>query len=228
MADNKPAGSGRVLGLAVAGALAAGIVAGAGVLYVTGSLQGNAGDSVASATCPADPALAEAIDEAARGEVAAVSAVAEPFDVSAVAFKDGNGREMTLADLSGRTLLVNLWATWCAPCRAEMPALDELERSEGGEDFSVVPINVDTGADDKPKAFYEETGLTDLPFYRDETMGVFQNLKSQGTAFGLPVTLLVDQAGCARAAVNGPAEWASPEAVDLIETVRSRDAKTGA
>lgn len=216
MAKKEP-GSRKPIGLAIAGALAAGLIAGIGVLYVTGGYESNA--AVAS-SCPANAPLAAAIDEAAHGEVAAVQPVETPFDVKTIAFKDGEGAERSLADFSGKTLLVNLWATWCAPCRAEMPALDELERQRGGEDFAVVPINVDTGDEAKPKGFYEETGLSDLPFYRDETMGVFQNLKSQGTAFGLPVTLLVDEEGCARAAVNGPAEWASPDALRLIDAVR--------
>ncbi|MEN3793091.1 TlpA disulfide reductase family protein [Fulvimarina sp. MAC3] len=214
----KEAGSGKSVGLAIAGALAAGLIVGVGVLYVTGGYESNA--QVAS-SCPANASLAAAIDEAARGEVAAVRPVDTPFDVTSIAFKDADGAQKSLADFSGQTLLVNLWATWCAPCRAEMPALDELERERGGEDFSVIPINVDTGDPSKPKTFYEETGLTDLPFFRDETMGVFQNLKSQGTAFGLPVTLLVDGDGCARAAVNGPAEWASPDAIRLIDAVRN-------
>ncbi|EAU40824.1 thiol:disulfide interchange protein, putative [Fulvimarina pelagi HTCC2506] len=216
MAEKQP-GLGKSVGLAIGGALAAGLIAGLGVLYVTGGYESNV--EVASG-CQANESLASAIDEAAQGEVAAVQPVDTPFDVKAIAFKDADGAERSLADFSGQTLLVNLWATWCAPCRAEMPALDELQRERGGEDFAVIPINVDTGDEAKPKGFYEETGLIDLPYYRDETMGVFQNLKSQGTAFGLPVTLLVDEEGCARAAVNGPAEWASPDALRLIDAVR--------
>jgi thiol-disulfide isomerase/thioredoxin len=170
--------------------------------------------------CTVDEALSAALDQNARGEVAAVQPLDKPFDVSAIAFKDGDGNAASLADFAGSTVLVNLWATWCGPCREEMPALDALERDEGGEDFAVVPINVDMGDPQKPKDFYAETGLTALPFYRDETMGVFNDLKGQGVAFGLPISLLVGPDGCARAAINGPAEWASPDAVRLLGVMR--------
>ncbi len=66
---------------------------------------------------------------------------------------------MTLGDYKGKTLLVNLWATWCAPCREEMPALDQLQGEKGGNDFDVVAINIDTGSDDKPKGFLSEIGI---------------------------------------------------------------------
>ncbi|WP_370194122.1 MULTISPECIES: TlpA family protein disulfide reductase [Aurantimonas] len=209
--------NGRRLGLIAAVALVCGIAAGGVVLYVSESGSGN---ETASA-CPADAAITAAVDAEARGEVAAVQALETPFDVSAIAFSDGDGAAVTLADFSGRTLLVNLWATWCVPCRQEMPALDELERQEGGDDFAVVPINVDMGDIEKPKTFYAETELTALPFYRDETMGVFNDLKRAGVAFGLPISLVVGPDGCARAAINGPAEWASPDAIRLIEAVKA-------
>ena len=87
---------------------------------------------------------------------------------------------MTLADRSGRTLLVNLWATWCAPCRAEMPALDALQAAKGGSDFEVVAVNVDTGDDVKPKKFLADTGVERLAYYRDASMGAFNMLKERG------------------------------------------------
>ena len=87
---------------------------------------------------------------------------------------------MTLADRKGKTLLVNLWATWCAPCRAEMPALDALQQAKGGADFEVVAINVDTGDDAKPKKFLAETGVKTLAYYRDASMGAFNMLKERG------------------------------------------------
>lgn len=209
----RPARRGAIVGAAAA----AGILAGVAALYVTEIRSGN---QAASGACPANAALAKAVSQAARGEVAAVAAVEAPFDVSRMAFKDGDGKAASLADFGGKTLLVNLWATWCPPCRAEMPALDALERREGGESFAVIPINVDVGSPDKPKDFYGETKLAALPFFRDETMGVFNDLKTQGVTIGLPVSLLVDRRGCARAALTGPAEWASPDAAGLIKAMR--------
>jgi len=214
-ADNSGQPTKRLLAIAGA-ALVLGIVAGVGVLYVTDRWSGNA----VAASCPSDDGLYAAIDENARGEVAAVQALEEPFDVSTISFTDADGAPKSLADFSGQTLLVNVWATWCVPCRVEMPALDALEAQEGGDDFAVVPINVDLGSDDKPKAFYEETGLSSLPLYRDASLDTFNDLKTRGVTIGLPVSLLVDGEGCARAAVAGPAEWASPDAIRLIEAVK--------
>ncbi len=202
-----------LLGLALAGGA---ILGGAGV-YVGQSGPGNA---ATAANCPANPRLAQAIDAAARGEVAAVRPLDAPFDARAIAFTDETDTAKRVADFSGKTLLVNVWATWCVPCRAEMPALDRLQRERGGADFAVVPVSVDLGDAEKPKRFYEETGLTSLPLYRDETMGVFNDMKAKGIGIGLPLSLIVDGEGCARAAITGPAEWASPDAFNLIDAVR--------
>lgn len=203
----------------VGAALVAGILAGVLGIYVIATGSGNR--TASSAACPAEEGGRQAVMAAAQGEVAAVVALDEPFDASAIAFTDGGGTPLTLAAFSGKTLLVNLWAVWCVPCRAEMPALDALEAAEGGDDFAVVPINIDLGSVEKPKAFYAEIGLNALPLFRDETMGVFNDLKAKGVALGLPVSLLVDRRGCARAVLTGPAEWASPDAVRLIEAMKA-------
>lgn len=217
-------GSARRLGGVVVAALVAGALVGAAGLYVMEKGPGNwtaaaAPTAAAAGHCPADAALRAALDAAARGEVAGVSALGEPFDARAIAFDGKDGKRLSLADFAGRTLLVNLWATWCVPCRAEMPALDALQRRAGGRDFSVVPINVDLGDPARPLAFYAETNLTALPFFRDATMAAFNGLKAQGLTIGLPVSLLVDRRGCARAVLTGPAEWSSPDAAALIETM---------
>jgi thiol-disulfide isomerase/thioredoxin len=204
----------------VALALLAGAALGAAGVYVAETRSGNA----SAADCPLDDGLRRAIDTAAKGEVAAVRPLDEPFDATGIAFKDGEGREKRVADYAGRSLLLNLWATWCVPCRAEMPALDALERQRGGRDFAVLPVNVDLGSDEKPKGFYAEANLTALPFLRDATMGVFNDLKAKGITIGLPVSLLVDARGCARAAITGPAEWASPDGIGLIDVLKGKGA----
>ena len=114
-----------------------------------------------------------------------------------------------LAAQKGKVVLASFWATWCVPCRKEMPALDELQGKLGGKDFGVVAVNIDTRDPDKPKAWLNEVGINKLGYYADSSAKVFQDLKAVGKAFGMPTTLLVDPAGCEIASLAGPAEWAS-------------------
>ena len=114
------------------------------------------------------------------------------------------------------TVLVNLWATWCVPCRKEMPALDGLQARLGGPDFEVVAINIDTRDPEKPKNFLKEANLTRLGYFSDQKAKVFQDLKAIGRALGMPTSVLVDGQGCEIATIAGPAEWDSDDAVKLI------------
>ena len=210
--------------LVVAAAIA-GVLAGGVAVYVTGGHIGNnpgstAGDAGADA-CAAKADSAKRIAASAAGDVAAMLAADPPQSLGSLAFNGPDGKPMTLADRSGKTVLVNLWATWCAPCRAEMPALDHLQQVRGGTDFEVVAINVDTGDDVKPKKFLAETGVKTLAYYRDASMGAFNMLKEKALALGLPVTLLVDPQGCLVAAMNGPANWAGPDAARLVDAALS-------
>ena len=100
------------------------------------------------------------------------------------------GRDRTLADWRGRTVLLNLWATWCVPCRKEMPALDALEGKLGGPGFEVVAVNIDTRDPQKPLAFLKDVGVTRLAYFSDPSAHVFEDLKTAGKAFGMPTTLL--------------------------------------
>ncbi|TKT75267.1 TlpA disulfide reductase family protein [Aquamicrobium sp. LC103] len=210
----------------IAIAAVAGMIAGAIGVYVIGSRSGNNETAIAAAVDPAAAQLCEAkaekakaVGDAARGEVAGMMAANPPQSLKDLAFNAPDGKPMTIADLSGRTVLVNLWATWCAPCREEMPALDELQAEMGGDKFEVVAVNVDTGDDVKPRRFLDEIEVGSLGFYRDNTLGVFNDLKRRGLALGLPVTLLIDGDGCLLANMNGPAEWASEDAKKLISAV---------
>lgn len=210
--------TGRLIALAIAAGMSAGVLG----VYLFGAPSGNNAQEVAAAdsgavACPARDAKTAAVDTAARGEVAAMLATKPPVSLKDLAFNAPDGTPMSVADLSGKTLLINLWATWCAPCRHEMPALDQLQQDMGGDAFEVVAVNVDTGGDEKPKAFLSEIGVDALGYYRDSTLALFNDLKRRGLAFGLPVTLLVDSEGCLLAHMNGPAEWASPDAKALIE-----------
>jgi thiol-disulfide isomerase/thioredoxin len=204
----------------------AGALAGAVAVYVSVTLSGNnAQPSAAGAVvnadansklCAAKADRAKTVAAAATGEVAAMLPADPPQSLKTLAFNAPDGRPMQLSDKAGKTLLVNLWATWCAPCRAEMPALDALQKELGSEKFEVVAVNVDTGDDAKPKKFLADIGVEALGYYRDNTMATFEELKTRGLALGLPVTLLVDGEGCLLAHMNGPAEWSSDDAKKLI------------
>jgi thiol-disulfide isomerase/thioredoxin len=200
----------------IAAALALGVLAGAAVLYVKAQGSGNQVAALEKA-CPFDAAKAEALNGAAKGEVAAMLATDEPLPLGDLAFNGPDGKAKTLADFSGRTLLLNLWATWCVPCREEMPALDALQGAAGSGKFEVVAVNVDTGSDEKPRRFLEEIKISKLALYQEPDLELFNSLKKRGLVLGLPVTLLVGPDGCLRAAMNGPAKWDSSDARNFID-----------
>ena len=190
----------------------AGVVVGLAAVYGIGAMQRNAPD----AACRPAAELAKRLGPLARGEVAGVSIAAAPRRLPDLAFNDADGKPRTLGEFRGRTILLNLWATWCVPCRKEMPALAALERELGGKDFEVVAVNIDTRDLEKPKTWLKDFGIEGLTYYADPSAKVFQDLKAVGKAFGMPTTLLIDPAGCELAVLSGPAEWASEDAVNLI------------
>jgi thiol-disulfide isomerase/thioredoxin len=192
--------------------LAGGLAGLAGVYGIGGMLSKSA-----DASCGAAVKTAGRLAPLSRGEMAAVAIAADPQRLPDLTFRDGSGRDRTLAEWRGRTVLFNLWATWCVPCRKEMPALDALQGRLGGANFEVVAVNIDTRALDKPQAWLKEVGITRLGFFADPSAKVFQDLKAAGKAFGMPTTLLIDPNGCELGVLAGPAEWASEDAVKLVE-----------
>jgi thiol-disulfide isomerase/thioredoxin len=201
----------RLLGLAAIAGVLAGLVA----IYAGGGLQGN-GEIAATVDCSPALAAAKRVAPLAKGEVAAFQPASAADDLSALPFKAPDGSDTTLAAFAGKTVLLNLWATWCVPCRSEMPALDRLEAGLGGDRFTVVAVNIDLRDPDHAKAFLGEVGATRLGFYSDPTTAIFTELKRRGLAFGLPTTVLVDGKGCRIGAVAGPAAWDSNDAKALI------------
>jgi thiol-disulfide isomerase/thioredoxin len=195
-----------------------GVVAGLAAVYGIGAMQRNPAD----ASCKAAGELARKLAPLARGEVAAIGIASEPRRLPVLTFTGADGKPRALADFQGKTVLLNLWATWCVPCRKEMPALDALQAKLGGERFEVVAVNIDTRNLDKPKTWLQEVGITRLGYYADPSAKVFQDLKAIGKAFGMPTTLLVDPEGCELGALAGPAEWASDDAVRLIEAASGK------
>lgn len=195
------------------GAVLIGAVIGFAGVYGIGGLRRNAGGDPA---CRPAVALSQKLAPLAHGEVAALTMATTPSKLPDLAFDDVDGKPRKLSDWRGRTVLVNLWATWCVPCRREMPALDALQAKLGGPDFEVVAVNIDTRDPDKPKNFLKEANLTRLGYFSDQTAKVFQDLKSIGKALGMPTSVLVDRNGCEIANIAGPAEWASDDAIKLI------------
>ena len=180
------------------------------------AMRSGGDNSAQGSACAGKVDAGKALAAAATGEVAAMSAI-DPRDLSALAFTGPQGQAMTLADFRGKTVLLNLWATWCAPCRAEMPALDELQGARGSDTFEVVALNMDHGDNDKPQQFFAEIGIRNLQHYRDATLKSFNTLKGDGLVLGLPVTMLVDKDGCALTAMNGPAHWSGADALALVD-----------
>ncbi|ESR24179.1 thiol:disulfide interchange protein TlpA [Lutibaculum baratangense] len=203
------------------GALA--VVLGAAAVYGIGFATGNG----EAAACAADPATLAALGERARGEVAAVIVPDAPDPLPEMRFSDEDGSERALSEWKGKVVLLNLWATWCVPCREEMPALDTLQAELGGQDFEVVAVNLDRGDAEKPRKFLAETGIEHLALYRDPGNEIFSTLKSRGRAFGLPTTLLVDAEGCEIGHLPGPADWASGDALDLVRAALGRPDQGG-
>jgi thiol-disulfide isomerase/thioredoxin len=205
----------RRKGPLIAAAVLAGLGALAAVYGVVG-LARNPGDR------PAAPPGPRAPDEPlAHGECGGAAAE-DARKLPVLAFQDANGQPKSLADWQGRTVLMNLWATWCIPCRKEMPALDALQGKLGSPQFEVVAVNIDTRNLDKPKTWLHDVGVGHLAYYSDPNAKVFQELKVAGKAIGMPTTLLVDPNGCEIASLSGPAEWASADGLKLINAALGR------
>lgn len=196
------------------------LVVGIGLGYA-GVTRYNGFDApAASGPCAPAVATAQRISPLITGEVAALTPATKPLEVPDLIFNDAEGAPKKLSDFRGKTVLLNLWATWCVPCRKEMPALNTLQTKLGGDAFQVVAINIDTRDADKPKAFLADGNLTALPYFTDKSARVFQDLKAVGRALGMPTSVLIDGRGCEIATIAGPAEWDSGSAVKLIEAAQ--------
>lgn len=168
----------------------------------------------------ANPLAAQTLDvEALRnlraGDMRLVTIHSEPKPMSSETFLDGDGAQIDISAYAGKTILLNFWATWCAPCRAEMPSLDALNQKLGGENFAVVTIA--TGRNPTPMIaqFFTDIGITSLPMVRDPSMAFARD----SAVFGLPVTLVVNPSGQEIARVQGEADWNNPDAFALLNAM---------
>ena len=193
----------------------------AGVALVLTLVIGNVWPATAS-QCAPQTVRAQKIDAAAVGALAALTGTGHGRGYADLKFMDATGKPQTIADFSGKKLLVNFWASWCVPCREEMPALNALAQSDNSDAFQVLPVNLDIGEGglDKAKAFLTDNRLDHLPLYADSTFSAFDRLKREGVAIGLPVTLLLDEKGCELGVLQGPAEWNSPDGHAVLDTLK--------
>ena len=169
--------------------------------------------------CPAAAAArSAALAPLAHGDIAALNVERAPKLAPTIVFEGPGGAKLSLADFRGKALLLNLWATWCVPCRAEMPALDRLQQSAGSADFQVVAVNVDTARLDRPAAFLDQIGVKALTRYADPSGDSFETLRLAGKALGLPTSLIIDKDGCELGVVAGPVDW---DAADARATIKA-------
>lgn len=187
-------------------------------LYGTSVRPGNA----QAESCAAAKPVAARMQALATGEVAGVLVPTDPKPLPNLAFIGPDGKPMQLSALRGKTVLLNLWATWCAPCRKEMPALDRLQAELGGQDFEVVAVTIDQRNLDRPRAFLQEIGVTKLAYYSDPSAKIFQQLRAVDRALGMPTTLIIDPKGCELGYLAGPADWASEDALKLVRAALGR------
>ena len=136
-----------------------------------------------------------------------------PRPLREIGFTDEAGAALSLEVWRGRLVLLNIWATWCGPCRAEMPTLDRLQGRLGDENFEVVALSIDRAGVDAVRTFYDEIGIEQLAIYIDETGRIAQDLG----VFGLPTTILVGPDGSELGRLIGPAEWDTPEMIAFFE-----------
>lgn len=164
-------------------------------------------------TAPNTGSKTEPTTASKPGAMAAFVTRKAPEALTDITFTDGAGNPLKLSDFKGRTVLLNIWATWCAPCREEMPALDRLQKTLGSDKFEVVALSIDRQGIDASRKFLTEVKASNLKLYVDPTA-------KQGTALklvGMPTTILINRDGLEIGRLAGPAEWDSEDAKTLIE-----------
>jgi thiol-disulfide isomerase/thioredoxin len=169
--------------------------------------------------CAPQAVKAQVIDSAATGQLAALNGTGAGRGYADLAFSDEAGTKKSIADFAGKKLLVNFWASWCVPCREEMPDLQALAEKYGGDRFEVVPINLDVGDSgiEKAKKFLADENLS-LPLY-PAPFQAFQRLQQEAVTVGLPTTVLLDEKGCELGVLQGPAVWNSPDGHAVIDAL---------
>jgi len=161
------------------------------------------------------------LSEMRQGDMRKLVILDAPRDRIEARFVDLYGNAVGIGDFAGKVVLVNFWATWCPPCRAEMPSIDALSGSLSGGDFQVVAISTDRAGAEKAQGFFDEIGVEHLKLYHDR----HRDMARQAGVLGLPVTLILDRQGREIARMHGDADWSSPDARTLIQRIIEMTAK---
>jgi thiol-disulfide isomerase/thioredoxin len=171
-----------------------------------------AGGTLMAATAPRKP-RAQTL-----GSVAAnLHVLSAPEAAPDIAFKTQDGASHQLSEFKGRGMVVNLWATWCMPCVAEMPSLAALSKSLAPHDIAVLPLSSDRGGAERVQSWYQQHGITDLPVLLDPGSAVAHAFAVQG----IPTTVIINTKNLVVARAEGGANWSSPEAQALVEHLAS-------
>ncbi len=210
MTDETKRSGSTVRLLALAAVL--GIAAGVAAIYVRSATDSNQG----ALACTGNQKAIERMKPLARGEVAGILVPDRPRALPELTFVNAQEKPLNLADFAGKTVLLNIWATWCVPCREEMPNLDRVQSELGSDKFEVVAVSIDLDGFKKSVPFLEELKLANIDHYAEPTGKLFQALKIAGRAVGLPTTLIIDGSGCEIGYLPGPAVWDSEDGKALI------------
>ena len=213
MNDEKTNGQLSKRPAAVLAVAAVSALIGFAAVYGTVGQPDNKPSSAIETALPAASSTTAKPSTAGKGSMAAFVYKKAPEELADVRFVDAEGKDRSLKDFKGKTILLNLWATWCAPCREEMPSLDRLEQALGSDKFEVVALAVDRGGVDAARKFLESIKVQHLGLYVDATGRSGPALK----AVGMPTTILIDPNGREIGRLPGPAEWDSAEAKALVE-----------
>jgi thiol-disulfide isomerase/thioredoxin len=173
-------------------------------------------------SCQLAERLSREISAKATGKIGTLLFYRNPARPPDMRFLDTNGAEIGMDHFGGRSILINIWATWCPPCRDEMKYLDKLQAEFGGSGFEVVAVNVDTRRPDYPRQWLADNGIDNLAYYSEPSGALMSLLRRTGHLIGLPVTILVAPDSCELALMRGAAEWSSPDAVALVEALLER------
>jgi len=164
----------------------------------------------------ADLAKAEAMRD---GDMKKLTFHSEPKPAGTTEFITFDGEPLSLGEYEGKWVLLNFWATWCAPCRKEMPMLSELQAEFGGPEFDVVTVAAGRNPPPAMETFFDEIGVDNLPLHRDPTSGLAREMG----VLGLPITVILNPQGDELARMRGDADWASDNAKAILRTILAQD-----